>query len=320
MQCRNEKDKKDGNGMEIQIVSGFLGAGKTTFINQYLPLLEGRTVVIENEFGDIGLDGGMMPEDVPVKELYSGCICCSLAIDFRKGIREIAETFRPDRIVIEPSGVGRLSDIINACMQVKEKDGVDLTITKLITVVDLAGLEEYADGFGAFYQDQIRNAGLLLLSHLETVSLKEKKCLIERIRQMNPKAIIYGEDWRVMYSDALLELVEMTGDHERNRKVGMILPRSEKQVFSSISIQGTRAISESDLMRILRELKAERYGKVIRAKGIIEDTDGRRMHFDYTPSAVSIKEMDTAAGDKKDTVAVVIGCELKEQAIRTLFL
>ena len=89
--------------MEIQIVSGFLGAGKTTFINQYLPLLEGRTVVIENEFGDIGLDGGMMPEDVPVKELYSGCICCSLAIDFRKGIREIAETFRPDRIVIEPS-------------------------------------------------------------------------------------------------------------------------------------------------------------------------------------------------------------------------
>ncbi|MCF2683495.1 CobW family GTP-binding protein [Faecalicatena contorta] len=306
--------------MEIQIVSGFLGAGKTTFLNQYLPLLEGSTVVIENEYGDIGLDGELMPKDVPVRELYSGCICCSLAIDFRKGIREIAETFRPNRIVIEPSGVGRLSDIVNACMQAKEKDGVDLTITKLITVVDLAGFEEYAEGFGAFYQDQIRNAGLLLLSHLENVSAKEKKRLIEKIRQMNPKAIIYGEDWRVMYPEALLELVEMTGDHERNRKVGMILPRYEKQVFSSISIQGTRAMSESDLMRILWELKAERYGQVLRAKGITEDMDGRRMHFDYTPSEVSIKEMDTVAGDEKDTVAVVIGCELKEQAIRTLFL
>lgn len=301
-------------------MSGFLGAGKTTFLNQYLPLLEGSTVVIENEYGDIGLDGELMPKDVPVRELYSGCICCSLAIDFRKGIREIAETFRPNRIVIEPSGVGRLSDIVNACMQAKEKDGVDLTITKLITVVDLAGFEEYAEGFGAFYQDQIRNAGLLLLSHLETVSAKEKKRLIEKIRQMNPKAIIYGEDWRVMYPETLLELVEMTGDHERNRKVGMILPRYEKQVFSSISIQGTRAMSESDLMRILQELKAERYGQVLRAKGITEDMDGRRMHFDYTPSEVSIKEMDTAAGDEKDTVAVVIGCELKEQAIRTLFL
>ncbi len=91
--------------MDIEIVSGFLGAGKTTFLNQYLPLLTGKTVVVENEYGEIGLDGDLIQSDIPVKELYAGCICCSLAVDFRNGIREIARQYQPDRIVIEPSGV-----------------------------------------------------------------------------------------------------------------------------------------------------------------------------------------------------------------------
>ena len=100
--------------MEIQVISGFLGAGKTTFLNQYLPVLKGKTVVIENEFGDVGLDGELIQEDVPVREIYAGCICCSLALDFRKGIKELKEQFSPDQLVIEPSGVGRLSDIVQA--------------------------------------------------------------------------------------------------------------------------------------------------------------------------------------------------------------
>ena len=107
--------------MEIQIVSGFLGAGKTTFLNKYLPLLGGNTVVIENEFGDVGLDGELIQGDLPVKELYAGCICCSLALDFQKGIKELAEQFHPDRIVIEPSGVGRLTDVVKACGRAKVK-------------------------------------------------------------------------------------------------------------------------------------------------------------------------------------------------------
>ena len=156
--------------MEIQIVSGFLGAGKTTFLNKYLSLLGGNTVVIENEFGDVGLDGELIQGDLPVKELYAGCICCSLALDFQKGIKELAEQFHPDRIVIEPSGVGRLTDVVKACGRAKEKEGIDLRITKFIVILDITEFEDYIDGFGAFYLDQIQNAGLILLSHLEQVS------------------------------------------------------------------------------------------------------------------------------------------------------
>ena len=148
--------------MEVQVVSGFLGAGKTTFLNHYLPALAGKTVLIENEFGEVGLDGELIQEDIPVREIYAGCICCSLAIDFRQGIKEIAEKFSPDQIVIEPSGVGRLSDIVKACQKAREKEGIDLTITKLIAMVDVKSFEEYREDFGDFYLDQIQHAGLIL--------------------------------------------------------------------------------------------------------------------------------------------------------------
>lgn len=306
--------------MEIQIVSGFLGAGKTTFLNQYLPLLEGKTVVIENEFGDIGLDGVLIQEDVPVRELYSGCICCSLAVDFREGIREIADMFRPDQIVIEPSGVGKLSDIVNACVQAKERDGVDLTVTKLITIVDLAGFEEYVEEFGAFYRDQIKTAGLLMLSNLDEVSAKEKERLIEKARQINPRAMIYEADWRKMQQDALLELVHMSADYEEEKRRGLVLPRTENRVFSSVSFQNVKVGSEEELKRILQRLKEECFGRVLRAKGIAACRDGRSLHFDYTPSNVSIEEMDQVNQKEMDGLVIVIGCELQEEAIRTLFL
>ena len=120
--------------MDIEIVSGFLGAGKTTFLKQYLPLLTGKTVVIENEYGEIGLDGDLIQSDIPVKELYAGCICCSLAVDFRNGIREIVRQYQPDRIVIEPSGVGKLSDIVKVCEKVRDRDGVELKVARRIAV------------------------------------------------------------------------------------------------------------------------------------------------------------------------------------------
>ena len=136
------------------------GAGKTTFLKQYLPLLTGKTVVIENEYGEIGLDGDLIQSDIPVKEIYAGCICCSLAVDFRNGIREIARQYQPDRIVIELR-VGKLSDIVKVCEKVGDRDGVELEVTQRIAVVDGSSYEEYADGFGAFYLDQIRQAQII---------------------------------------------------------------------------------------------------------------------------------------------------------------
>ena len=198
--------------MEIQVISGFLGAGKTTFLNQYLPVLKGKTVVIENEFGDVGLDGELIQEDVPVREIYAGCICCSLALDFRKGIKELKEQFSPDQLVIEPSGVGRLSDIVQACNKAREKEGIDLTITKLITIVDIKSFEEYREDFGAFYLDQIRHAGLILLSNLEGLEQEEKLRLIKEIRQENPAAVIYDGDYRKLSDSELQDLISEVPD------------------------------------------------------------------------------------------------------------
>lgn len=260
--------------MEIQIVAGFLGAGKTTFLNKYLPLLPGKTVVIENEFGDIGIDGGLIREDIPVQEIYAGCICCSLALDFRKGIKEIAEKFHPDRILIEPSGVGRLSDIVKACRKAREKEQVGLRITKLITMVDITSFEEYEEGFGAFYRDQIERAGLLLLSNIDGLDSEGKKRVIGRLRELNPKAVLYCGDWRQMEEKPLLEL-------------------------------------------LMKELKKETYGYILRAKGRIKAREGKMYHFDHTPSSSEYREIKETSGLRGE--AVIIGCGLNQPALERLF-
>ena len=309
--------------MEVQIVSGFLGAGKTTFLNKYLPLLKGKTVVIENEFGDVGLDGELIQGDIPVKELYAGCICCSLALDFQKGIKELTEQFHPDRIVIEPSGVGRLTDVVKACGRAKEKEGIDLRITKLIVILDITEFEDYIDGFGAFYLDQIQNAGLILLSHLEQVSKEEKNRLISEIREVNPDAVIYEDDWRKMEGAALLELLDMSEDYENDPEDDMeeimMSPASADKIFSSMSIENAREMTAHELEKALYGLKDEKYGKVLRAKGIVKAGGGRVLHFDFTPSIVEVADIsDTVKGTKVDKI-IIIGCNLNETAIWELF-
>lgn len=302
--------------MEIQIVSGFLGAGKTTFLNQYLPVLQGRTVVIENEFGDVGLDGDLIYGDLPVKELFAGCICCSLALDFRKGIKEIWEQFHPDRIVIEPSGVGRLSDIVKACGRAKEKEGIDLRITKLIAVVDLSLFEDYIDGFGAFYLDQIQHARLVLLSNLEQLSQEEKLRQIARIREVNPDALVYEGDFRQMDEDALMSLLAMTADHEEDPEEIAIETVPADKVFSSIAVRDPGRWTQNRLEECLEKLKSGTYGRVLRIKGIVEAKEGGKMHVEVTPASTKIELLDEESAPETKCKIIVIGCGLMEDPIR----
>lgn len=310
--------------MEIQIISGFLGAGKTTFLNQYLSALEGSTVIIENEFGDIGLDGELIrQEDVPVREIVAGCICCSLALDFREGIREISEKFHPDRIMIEPSGVGRLSDIIKACQKARDKDGISLEITKLITIVDLASFEEYADGFGEFYLDQIQRARILFLSHLDEMTAEKRKVQMIRLKKLNPGALLYEGDFRRLGEEELVEMIRMIENYENSSEEMTAPELPADKVFSSIAVLDPGEMTEKDLTYILEVLRRKEYGHVLRAKGIISLKPGGRVRFDYTPSAgryetYGTKSECTREPLKRDKV-IIIGCGLEENRLRELF-
>ncbi|MGC4020317.1 MAG: GTP-binding protein [Muricomes sp.] len=305
--------------MEIQIISGFLGAGKTTFLNQYLPLLDGKTVVIENEFGDIGIDSELIKADIPVREIYAGCICCSLSVEFREGICEIAKKFHPDRILIEPSGVGRLSDVISACEKARLKDGVDVSVTKLISIVDIAAFEECAECFGSFYLDQIQHGRLLLLSNLEGIEKTEKKAQIDRIREKNSDAIIYEGDWRELDKETLLTLIDMAENYTDNPEAVTRQPIPADKVFSSLSFVNLKVQAPDQIKKVIDMLKDKEYGQVLRVKGILQADTGEVIQVDATPYYSRYQSIETSNENERENKLVLIGCNLEQEKIRKLF-
>lgn len=227
--------------MEIQIISGFMGAGKTTFLNQYLPCLPGRTAVIQNEIGEVKLDRELIAEDLPVEELTSGCICCTLAANLQKTIRELSQNLQPDRILIEPSGVGKLSDVYQTCRKLQERDGLDLEVTGRIVLLDAGAFEEYMDGFGAFYADQITWAGLILFTHLEEMTEEEKERAGEGVRRLNPEAVLFTGDYRALSGEELLALARQAG--------GPVPQEDEMAVCTSPGGQARRLSSQRPLIQ-----------------------------------------------------------------------
>lgn len=307
--------------MDIEIVSGFLGAGKTTFLKQYLPLLTGKTVVIENEYGEIGLDGDLIQSDIPVKELYAGCICCSLAVDFRNGIREIVRQYQPDRIVIEPSGVGKLSDIVKVCEKVRDRDGVELKVARRIAVVDGSSYEEYADGFGAFYLDQIRQAQIIFCSQMEELSEEQKTGILKDIRKRNPDAVICEGDFRKLEGEELVGILKMaektdTGTEPPGAEApGTNISGAAELTFSSISFQNIPRMTKLEAETLLEKLQDRKYGRILRAKGILETPSGEKLQIDVTLSHACFR----SCKDQKESRVVVIGSALNRPALEELF-
>lgn len=184
--------------MKIHIVSGFLGAGKTSLINKWLPFIQGKVCLIENEFGDISVDGRLFPNHLQVKEIYAGCICCNLIGSFREGIKEIYEVHKPDHLIIEPSGVGALSEVLKVCHGVIKEYPQVMSIGSIYTVVDVTAFTEYADNFGAFYLDQVRSASMILFSYSNQIEETLLDQIHNRIRTLNQGAYIVTEDWLKM--------------------------------------------------------------------------------------------------------------------------
>jgi G3E family GTPase len=194
---------------KIDIISGFLGAGKTTFIKKLLQeAVSGEQVVlIENEFGEIGIDGGFLKDaGVEIREMNSGCICCSLVGDFGQSLKEVLTTYHPDRIIIEPSGVGKLSDVMKAVKDVAAE--IHVTLNSAVTIVDAQKCKMYRKNFGEFFNNQIENAGTVVLSRTDIAPADKVDLAVEIIRELNPKAVIVTTPCEELTGKQLLEIIE----------------------------------------------------------------------------------------------------------------
>ena len=195
---------------KIDIISGFLGAGKTTLIKKLLAeAYQGeKLVLIENEFGEISIDGGFLKESgVQISEMSSGCICCSLVGDFNQALKDVAEQFHPDRILIEPSGVGKLSDVIVA-VENTAAEAPDLKLNSFVTVADASKVKVYMKNFGEFYNNQIESAGAIVLSRTQKLSQEKLEAAAAMLREKNPDAAILTTPWDALDGKTILSAIE----------------------------------------------------------------------------------------------------------------
>ena len=196
---------------KIDIISGFLGAGKTTFIKKLLKeaIAGEKVVLIENEFGEIGIDGGFLKDSgIEIREMNSGCICCSLVGDFGRSLNEVLTKYTPDRVIIEPSGVGKLSDVMKAVCDVAGE--IDVVLNGSVTVVDAQKCKMYMKNFGEFFNNQIESAGTIVLSRTDVADADKVAQCVEMIREKNPKAAIVTTPIDKLTGEQLLEIIEKT--------------------------------------------------------------------------------------------------------------
>lgn len=300
--------------INIDIVSGFLGVGKTTFLKKIISAMKGENVLIENEFGNIGIDGDVFPGGLPIREIYAGCICCSLVQDFKKAIEELALQYTPDHILIEPSGVGSLSEIIVVCKKISENFHIDIRINHLITIVDVSAFDDYLENFGGFYLDQIQNAHIILLSHLGKINHSEIERIISKIRLNNQAAFILKEDWYSYTGEEIIEILDTINSYETYSKEKSVLIPADK-IFSTYSVKNPRIFLDKEMDEIAASLKNMEYGFVLRAKGILEVNTNQFVYFDFTPHHFQWEYIEEC----KKTKVVFIGSNLRNQKILKWF-
>ena len=396
---------------KIDIFSGFLGAGKTTLIKKLLKeaYVGEKLVLIENEFGEIGIDGGFMQDaGIEVTEMNSGCICCSLVGDFGKALQKVLDEYHPDRILIEPSGVGKLSDIIRAVQNI---DAKDVLLNGFTTVADVKKCKMYMKNFGEFFNDQIENAGCIVLSHTQSANEEKIAETVALLREKNPTATIVTTPWDVLDGAQLLaamerrdtieeELARLAADihhhhhhedecddpdchchhhhhedechhehehhhhhhdeeehhhhedecedfecechhhhdehehrhhehhehhhecddpececHHHDHEHGHHHHHHAEEVFVSFGAETTKKYGKEELQGILAALTDEKYGFVLRAKGIVECRCGKWLHFDYVPGEGDVREGSAAIIGR----LCVIGSKLNHHALEELF-
>ena len=383
--------------VKIDIISGFLGAGKTTLIKKLLKeAFEGEQVVlIENEFGEIGIDGGFLKDaGIEIREMNSGCICCSLVGDFGRSLNEVLTKYTPDRVIIEPSGVGKLSDVMKAVCDVAGE--IDVVLNGSVTVVDAQKCKMYMKNFGEFFNNQIESAGTIVLSRTDVADADKVAQCVEMIREKNPKAAIVTTPIDKLTGEQLLEIIEKPTDdmaeklleevkeghhhhhddddeecccghhhhhhddddddedehehhhhhhgddeecgcghhhhhdddedehehhHHHDGECGCghhhhHHDHDADEVFTSWGLETSRSVSLERLNEILHDLAhTEKYGTVLRAKGMLPDENGVWHYFDMVPEETEVREGAPIYTGK----VCVIGSGLKEDDLKELF-
>ena len=304
----------------IDIFSGFLGAGKTTLIRKLIA--EGyqneKLVLIENEFGEIAIDGGFLQDaGVQITEMNSGCICCTLVGDFTKALKKVMADFAPDRILIEPSGVGKLSDVAAA---VERVEGAH--IGAKVTVVDAGKAKMYMRNFGEFFNDQVASADLLVLSRTDTVKPEKVAEAAELLKAINAEAGLITTPWEQLSGAQILSAMDENGlraqmealkhEHEHHHHHH----HHADEIFTSWGMETPKKFTEEKLRAILRQLdNAEKFGTVLRAKGILDASDGGWLYFDFVPGEIDLRRGAAAVTGR----FCVIGSKLNEGALKELF-
>ena len=335
--------------IKVDIFSGFLGAGKTTLIKKLIEeAYKGEKVVlIENEFGEIGIDGGFLKDaGVEINEMNSGCICCSLVGDFGKALEKVIAEFHPDRILIEPSGVGKLSDIIQA---VEDLDLEEVKLNGFTTIVDAKKVKIYMKNFGEFYNNQVEHASSIILSHTKGMEDEKIEKAVETLRGHNPNATIITTDWDALSGAQILAAMEKRDtieealhhleeehehhhhhdhdedcccDHHHDHDDHCCCGHDHEghhhadDVFESVGIETPKKFTKEKIEKALEALEdKDEYGFILRAKGIVEAEDGQWIHFDYVPG-----EPDVRTGASGVTGRLcVIGSEIDRDKILKLF-
>ena len=375
----------------IDIISGFLGAGKTTLIKKLLAeSFSGQKIVlIENEFGEIGIDGGFLKDaGIQVTEMNSGCICCSLVGDFGQALRKVLEQYHPDRILIEPSGVGKLSDVAKAVGDVAKE--CEMQLGSAVTVVNAKKCKMYMKNFGEFFNDQIEHAGTVILSRTQDMKEDKLQEVIALVKEKNPHAVIVTTPWDDLTGDQILSAMaggtslaeelmaqlheEHEHEHHHHHEDGCCCHEHDHdhehhhdhdhdhehehhhdhdhcchdhdydhdhehehehhydehgvcscghhhhghdadEVFTSWGKETPKVFAQADIERILTALDSGDYGKILRAKGIVNGEGGKWIEFDFVP-----EEHEVRAGHPDYTGRLcVIGAELQEDKLSQLF-
>ena len=372
---------------KIDIFSGFLGAGKTTLIKKLIAeAFRGeKLVLIENEFGEIAIDGGFLQDaGIEITEMNSGCICCSLVGDFGKALQQVLAQFHPDRILIEPSGVGKLSDVIRAVQNLHMEDVV---LNSFTTVADANKCKMYMKNFGEFYNDQIEHANSIILSRTAGLAQKKLDDCVALLRAHNETATIITTPWDALSGAQILEAMEHRNTldaelkqleaeaHEHHHHDGACDCGHEHhhhdhdgecdcghehhhhdhdgecgcghehhhhdhdgecgcghehhhhdhhhhdhhhadEVFTSWGVETTRKFTKEEIENALAALSdSEKYGMILRAKGIVAGADGEWLHFDYVPEEASVRTGSAIVMGR----LCVIGAKINEEALKALF-